>query len=731
MALRRGAAHARDATRRLARRRRGERDRPTPHPEAGPYRPAEQIAIDRERAEALHAEIDRLPGPFRLAVVLCCLEGLPLSEAARRLRCPAGTVHSRLDRAKEKLRIGLLRRGFAMSTTAVAALLAPRSASASVPPLLCDSTTRAAIAFAARHAAGGALSASAAAMAREVLRSMLIHKLKTATLAALLIAALAAGAASLSVNASARPREGEPRGEPQSRAARTEPRPPDESPPPATGRMIVTGRVLGPDGKPAAGVPVEFIGRRREAAVALRESGSPYAVLGRSTTGADGRFRIEATRTSSDGFTHLQAIASVPGVGLGWAVPDPDAEQIEVEIRLRPEQLIRGKLMDLSGRPAAGVAVGVSSIEQPGPYGRKDWIGGERPAGLLNWPRPVRTDDQGRFTIAGVGREMTAYLGIRDPRFATRSLLVRTNAAAGPIEVTRALEPATVVEGRALAADTGLPIPHAIVSLGSSLTPFFSGAGHHFPADDQGRFSARATPGDYYSIRGYPPDGSPYLISEHRFNWTKGAVKRTMDVTVPRGVLIRGQVVEAGTGRPLAGASVQFHANPQRDDIVSGWHAIVASGDDGSFRIAVPPGRGHLLVYGHTSDYILREIGWRELQYGRPGGWRTYAHAILAYEVNAGDASSEIVAALRPGKTIRGRVLDPDGRPVKEATIMTRLDAGDTHAHWNGAHQLHARNGRFELHGLGPETSAPVIFLDADHERARRSRSPAGRPARS
>ena len=39
--------------------------------------------LDREQAEALHGEIDRLPGAFRLPVVLCYFEGLTLDEAAR------------------------------------------------------------------------------------------------------------------------------------------------------------------------------------------------------------------------------------------------------------------------------------------------------------------------------------------------------------------------------------------------------------------------------------------------------------------------------------------------------------------------------------------------------------------------------------------------------------------------------------------------------------------------
>ena len=85
--------------------------------------PADQPAIDREQAEALHDEIDRLPRSFRLPVVLCYFEGLTLDEAARRLRCPAGTLRSRLARARDKLRRGLTRRGVVLPAAALAAAL--------------------------------------------------------------------------------------------------------------------------------------------------------------------------------------------------------------------------------------------------------------------------------------------------------------------------------------------------------------------------------------------------------------------------------------------------------------------------------------------------------------------------------------------------------------------------------------------------------------------------------
>ncbi len=145
---------ARKARRGIARRRRTEEQGAVRQSAAGPGLRADCAIIDREQAEALHGEIERLPGAFRVPVVLCYFDGLTLDEAAHRLRWPVGTLRSRLARAREKLRRGLMRRGFVLSSSAMAAALAHRPAAASISPLLCETTTRRAIEFAASHAAG-------------------------------------------------------------------------------------------------------------------------------------------------------------------------------------------------------------------------------------------------------------------------------------------------------------------------------------------------------------------------------------------------------------------------------------------------------------------------------------------------------------------------------------------------------------------------------------------------
>ena len=382
---------ARCAKQKIARRRKREEHDTMNGPGAGFCMPAEptvppadQAAIDREQAEAIHGEVDRLPRAFRLPVVLCYFEGLTLDDAARRLRCPAGTLRSRLARARGKLRDRLARRGVALPAAALGAVLAPRSASASIPPLLCETTTRAATAFAAQHAASGAISAAAATLAQEVLRTMLIHKLRLVVMTVLGLAAIATGAgfvtrslvmkddamknptapaARVALRDGDRDRPDVGRGSPGTRRvaaqrpdrrspertpARTEPRPPDPAPA-AAGRMTVAGRVLDPDGKPVKGAVVDLVARPRSPWVGASEEIDQHSLLGEGQSDSDGRFRFDAPRTSSTRVFELGVYAAAPAYGLGWVALNPDAEKPAAEIKLQPEQTVRVRLIDVTG----------------------------------------------------------------------------------------------------------------------------------------------------------------------------------------------------------------------------------------------------------------------------------------------------------------------------------------------------------------------------------------------
>ena len=484
--------------------------------------------------------------------------------------------------------------------------------------------------------------------------------------------------------------------------------------------MTVAGRVLDVAGKPMAGVPVDVIGRSRKPLTANEEKADRFLLLGKGTSDADGRLLIDAARSSSIGFFEVYAMAAAPGFGLSWAQLNADAAQPTADIRLQTERIVRGKLTDISGLPAAGVELCVVVVRHPSKIGLLDGMNmatSQVPEGVRVWPRPVITDDNGQFTLTGIGPDLAFSLAVRDRRFAQQILHIGDANTDGSQKIVMALQPATVVEGRTLAADTGQPIAKTFVEVISSQQELARETSMaRVQSDSQGRFTANVAPSKYFEIRAFPPEGLPYLVGTQEFEWIKGAVKKATEVKLSRGVVVRGKVTEFGSGRPLGGASVQFIPARRRRDALSGWQTAVDSNDDGSYQIVVPPGKGHLFVYGPTPDYLLQAIGGRMIYLGQPGGERYYAHDIIAYEVNEGDAPREVNASLRPGKTVRGRIVGPGGQTVERAEIVATLHFNYFHLRWRGDLTIHARDGAFELHGLDPEKTMRVHFLDPDHQ---------------
>jgi len=68
--------------------------------------PRDQV-VRRELRATLHGAIARLPVPFRTAVVLRDIQGLPYEEIAAIVGEPIGTVRSRLHRARAMLQAAL------------------------------------------------------------------------------------------------------------------------------------------------------------------------------------------------------------------------------------------------------------------------------------------------------------------------------------------------------------------------------------------------------------------------------------------------------------------------------------------------------------------------------------------------------------------------------------------------------------------------------------------------
>jgi RNA polymerase sigma factor (sigma-70 family) len=154
----------------------------------------------------LHEEIHRLPERYRTPVLLCWLEGLSTEAAGQRLRCPQGTILSRLSRARERLRQRLTRRGVTPAGVLGMASFT-EAASGAVPQTLINSTIRTASHIIARKGAG-VVSARVTALTKEVLVAMLFSKVKVTATALLMIGSLLAGVGVLARQETAPSRKG-------------------------------------------------------------------------------------------------------------------------------------------------------------------------------------------------------------------------------------------------------------------------------------------------------------------------------------------------------------------------------------------------------------------------------------------------------------------------------------------------------------------------------------------
>jgi RNA polymerase sigma factor (sigma-70 family) len=131
-----------------------------------------------ELASELHDVIDSLPDHYRVAVILCELNGYTVEEAARLAKCPVGTLASRLARGREKLRDRLTRRGAGLALPALVSARSESPTEFAFPPRLADSTVRLVTDFVGRRAAEPVLSTTAVALATDVTRSLLMTKLR-------------------------------------------------------------------------------------------------------------------------------------------------------------------------------------------------------------------------------------------------------------------------------------------------------------------------------------------------------------------------------------------------------------------------------------------------------------------------------------------------------------------------------------------------------------------------
>ncbi len=152
--------------------------------------PASDSSVIEPDISVIQQSIAALPSRLRAPIILCALEGLSYDAAARQLGLSEPTLRGRLHRARRRLASHLRDRGMATALPAITT----EPFQVVMPPLpqaLVRSTVQHATwwsSVSSLVAADAAIPASIAALARGVLRSMLLSTSRLLALAALLIA---------------------------------------------------------------------------------------------------------------------------------------------------------------------------------------------------------------------------------------------------------------------------------------------------------------------------------------------------------------------------------------------------------------------------------------------------------------------------------------------------------------------------------------------------------------
>lgn len=97
---------------------------------ARPERTTDPVEMTSDLATAVHTELAALPDRYRLAVLLCDLEGLSRTDAAERLGWKEGTLSGRLNRGRKRLAERLSARGITAAGVVVPAAFITPTASA-------------------------------------------------------------------------------------------------------------------------------------------------------------------------------------------------------------------------------------------------------------------------------------------------------------------------------------------------------------------------------------------------------------------------------------------------------------------------------------------------------------------------------------------------------------------------------------------------------------------------
>jgi RNA polymerase sigma factor (sigma-70 family) len=699
----------------------------------------------RELVTIIDEELQRLAEVYRLPVILCCLEGRTLEQAAEQFGWTVGSVKGRLERGRARLHQRLVRRGLTLAAVEVAR----STASAAVVARLVAATARGAVAFGMSGAPRtGDISARATSLAAEVLRGMALSKLMIA--GALLVMSLLAAA--WAIQRIAQPPSPSPESSIALRAAANvagariiEAPDPDDVP------IEVRGRVLSPDGRPFAGARlyIGYCSRRYVQDLHSRQSASPL----RAISAADGIFHFTFTTSQ------LQArwlddarpavIAVADGHGPDWRDVLQSTHGPELSLKLVEDVHVAGRILGPGSKPVAGARVVVLDVARDSQQAVARFLRNEN----TNWypttwrgplpgqPPSVTTGPDGRFHLTGVGRDHLVRLAVEGPGIARGVLTVAVQPSlaapsAGGIHGPTfdfVAAPDRAFRGVVRDKETSLPLPGVKVSVYPSAFAAVT--------DQGGRFEIAGCPrGPGYLAMAQPQTGVPYFAATACVKETEGPGPLQVDFDLVRGALLSGRVVDRSTQRPPRTVVVDYFPlfpNPHSSRVHYGTQSLggvtaassAVTGPDGSYSLVILPGPGAVCVSASPRNrYAAATVHERALATLFPEGadliqgqglctaaggerldvlWPSRYHALVPICPDEKQRSLMLDLMVQPGCAVTGTVVGPAGEPLTgvEVVGLTALLGEDL-----------LESSSFLITGLAPGASREVLFRHKERQ---------------
>ena len=402
------------------------------------------------------------------------------------------------------------------------------------------------------------------------------------------------------------------------------------------------------------------------------------------------------------------------------------AAKAEVKKPEAADMPITGRIVDLEGRPIAGVTVTTGEFRSPTGADLTPWLEGARQGkapwtmnDLADWhesapegaTREATTDRDGRFRLRGIPPERLVALKLAGDSIARTTIYVATRKMDpilargfanqnGPgaqtiygAEFIHSAAPGRPFEGVVKDADTGKPLADTEVrSYRFAGSDFVGTMTIRTKTDGQGRFRLVGLPkGEGNELIVVPNDEQPYLMQEVKLPDPPGVDPVAVEVALKRGVWIEGTLTEQGTGKPVAGAWLHYfpfrentfaqsHPAFDRDGNTdgTGFQDRYLSKADGSFRLVGLPGRAIVGAQVHRGPY-LQGAGSEAIEgLDKHGHFPTYPNPVdpgklwpaTMKEIRpASDAETvHVDLQVRTGPSVRLKVVDAEDKPVVGAS---------------------------------------------------------------